>query len=162
MGEPFNIANALPTGPVNEVRPHVVHFSGHGDQHALAFEDNDGTTKPLSNDQLGAVLSIASDRIRLAIFNSCDSADQAMLACEYLDAAIGMDQPVSDEASKVFAGQFYNALGFGLPLDKAFEQARTQVHVVLDEPVGDPRLHTATGVEASEVYLVAPPNGAPQ
>jgi hypothetical protein len=73
-----------------------------------------------------------------------------------------MDQPVSDEASKVFAGQFYNALGFGLPLDKAFEQARGQVDLVLGATDGEPRLYTATGINAADVYLVAPPDGAPE
>jgi hypothetical protein len=34
-----------------------------------------------------------------------------------------MNQPISDEAARVFAGQLYNSLGFGHSLALAFEQA---------------------------------------
>jgi CHAT domain len=112
-----------------EVRPHIVHFSGHGSQAELAFEDADGTTKPLTNDQLAALLHATSDRIRLAVFNSCDSREQAEYATLHLDVAIGMDDPVDDESAKVFAGQFYNSLGFGQSLAQAFEQAHVQVEL---------------------------------
>jgi CHAT domain len=140
-----------------EVRPHIVHFSGHGSQGALAFEDADGMTKPLTNDQLAALLHATSDRIRLAVFNSCDSAEQAQYATLHLDAAIGMNEPVEDEAAKVFAGQFYNSLGFGQSLAQAFEQAHVHVELRTGSSSGEPKLYTAGGVDPAELYLVAPP-----
>jgi hypothetical protein len=142
---------------LNEVRPHVVHFSGHGDQDALVFEDHDGYSKPLTTSDLGQLLHVSSDRIRLVVFNSCKSARQAEYACDHIDAAIGMDQPVEDEAAKVFAGQLYNALGFGRSLNEAFQQADHQVKLVLGRTSGEPRLYTAVGVNADDVYLVKPP-----
>jgi CHAT domain len=141
---------------LNEVRPHIVHFSGHGSQGALIFEDSDGQAKPLSNSDLAQLLHISSDRIRLAVFNSCESVEQAALACDHIDAAIGMQEPVDDEAAKVFAGQFYNALGFGKSLQEAFDQAGLQVKLTLGGSSGEPQLHTASGIEASLVYLVKP------
>jgi len=140
---------------LNEVRPHVVHFSGHGSQEALAFETVDGGTKRLSNDRLAGLLDSTSDRIRLAVFNSCSSAAQAELACGYLDAAIGMDESIEDEASKIFAGQFYNALGFGRSVAQAFKQACIQVDLALGSTSGAPRLHSADGVDPEELVLVA-------
>ena len=92
-----------------------MHFSGHGDQAGLVFEDADGETRLLDNEELAQLLSLSSKRIRLAVFNSCDSAEQASRACWHLDAAIGMDEPVDDDAAQVFAGQFYSSLAFGLP-----------------------------------------------
>jgi chromosome segregation ATPase len=56
---------------LNELKPHVVHFSGHGDQDTLAFEDENGNTTELTNEQLGRLLAVSGNRIRLAIFNSC-------------------------------------------------------------------------------------------
>jgi CHAT domain len=143
---------------LNEVRPHVVHFSGHGSQDALIFEDADGQARPLSNSDLAQLLHISSDRIRLALFNSCHSAEQASLACDHIDAAIGMEQPVDDEAAKVFAGQFYNALGFGKSLREAFEQATLQVKLATGSTSGEPKLYAATGLDPSDVYLVRPPS----
>ncbi|MEJ7783723.1 MAG: CHAT domain-containing protein [Solirubrobacteraceae bacterium] len=142
---------------LNETKPHVVHFSGHGNNLGLAFEDDDGKSKTLGNGELGWLLRTCSDRIRLAVFNSCESAEQASRACEHIDAAIGMDASVTDEAAKVFAGQLYSALAFGRPLDQAFEQACFQVKVALGSTSGEPRLHTAEGVDPSDLYVVSPP-----
>ena len=128
---------------LNETRPHIVHFSGHGDQHALAFEDADGLTKPLDNASLAALLHASSDRIRLAVFNSCESSSQAELACEHLDAAIGMERPVDDESAKVFAGQFYNSIGFGKSLQQAFDQAKLQLELETGGLSGNPELYVA-------------------
>jgi CHAT domain len=142
---------------LNEVRPHVVHFSGHGTQDSLVFEDEDGYARPLTNSDLAQLLHISSDRIRLAIFNSCDSARQAALACDHIDSAIGMDEPVEDDSAKIFAGQFYNALGFGKSLREAFAQAQLQVKLATGSESGAPQLHTAPGVDPDRTYLVKPP-----
>jgi hypothetical protein len=68
----------------------------------------------------------------------------------------GMDEPVGDEAAKVFAAQFYNALAFGKSLRDAFEQAKLQVVLATGSPSGTPQLHTAPGLDAADVYLVRP------
>jgi CHAT domain-containing protein len=143
---------------LNEVRPHIVHFSGHGSEEALVFEDADGQPTFVRNDQLAMLLSSSSERIRLVVFNSCHSATHAEMACEHVEAAIGMDQPVDDEAAKFFAAQFYNSLGFGLSLERAFAQACTQMSLALGEVSGAPRLYTAHGVDAADVFLIAPPS----
>jgi hypothetical protein len=142
---------------LNEVGPHIVHFSGHGSQRALIFEDDDGLAKPLSNSDLAQLLRITIDRIRLALFNSCESSEQAGLACAHIDAAIGMAEPVDDESAKTFAAQFYNALGFGNSLEEAFEQAKLQVSLATGSQSGEPQLHTAPHVDPRQVYLVRPP-----
>jgi len=143
---------------LNEVRPHVVHFSGHGSQGGLAFENDEGRTATLSNDQLAAFLHATVDRITLVVFNSCDSAAQAELACLHLEASIGMDEPINDEAAQIFAGQLYNAIGFGKSLAQALEQALVHTRLVLGDgsASGEPQLHAASGIDAAEIYLVKP------
>lgn len=142
---------------LNEERPAIVHFSGHGSHAGLAFENADGETTLLSNADLAMLLKSSSAGIRLAVFNTCDSSDQAALACDHVDAAIGMETPVGDEAALVFAGQLYNSLGFGLPLSQAFDQARAQVKLLIGSFSGDPQIHTALELEPEDIYLVAPP-----
>jgi len=141
---------------LNETRPHVVHFSGHGNQRELAFENADGDTKSLSNELLAQLLSASSDRIRLAVFNSCQSAAQAELACDHVELAIGMSTTVADAAAKTFAAQFYSSIGYGHSVQKAFEQAKTQV--ALEHGEGDhvPELFAAEGVDPATVVLVDP------
>lgn len=141
---------------LNEVRPHVVHFSGHGNQTELAFENAEGRAQPLSNEMLGVLLAATSDRIRLAVFNSCQSATQAELATDYVNFAIGMDTNVEDDRAKTFAAQFYNSLGFGRTLAEAFDQAKAQVTLAHGAGGEIPQLFEAPGEEAATTVLVAP------
>lgn len=145
---------------LNEAKPDIVHFSGHSGQVGLALEDADGLTRIVSTEELATLLSVSSRRIRLAVFNSCESADHAASAVQHLDAAIGMDQPINDEAAKTFAAQLYSAIAFGMHLQKAFDQANLQVRLSLGTGSGDPRLYTTDGLSADDIYLVRPPPGA--
>lgn len=140
---------------LNEIKPDVVHFSGHGNEDELLFEGNDGKPLPLSNEQLGLLLQASANPIRLVLFNSCESGVQAALACEFVSAAIGMDESVADASAKEFAGQFYSAIGFGLDLAVAFAQAKAQASAA-GYDTGEPRLYTADGVAAENLVLVAP------
>lgn len=141
---------------LNETRPHIVHFSGHGNQAELAFENAEGRAQPLSNETLGVLLAATSDRIRLAVFNSCQSGAQAELATEYVSFAIGMETSVEDESAKTFAAQFYNSLGFGKTLAEAFEQAKAQVTLTHEDGGDIPQLFEAPGEDPSTTVLVAP------
>jgi chemotaxis protein histidine kinase CheA len=140
---------------LNEEEPDVVHFSGHGSQDALLFEGNDGQPLALSNENLSLLLQAAPRPIRLAVFNACESSIQAALACDFVDAAIGMDASVADASAKEFAGQLYNSIGFGHDLNLAFTQAKAQASLA-GTLTGEPRLYTAENVSAEQLVLVAP------
>jgi hypothetical protein len=141
---------------LNEVAPHIVHFSGHGDEDALVFEDEAGNTTELTNEQLGRLLGVGGDRIRLAFFNSCHSEAQARMACDYVDVAIGMNAAIHDEVAKTFAGQFYNSLGFGKSVGESFRQAVLQVELKHGTGQEIPQLFVGDGVDAETVVLVNP------
>ena len=81
---------------LNEVQPDVVHFSGHGEDAGLVLHDTDDSERVLSNDQLAGVLDAAPKPIKLAVFNSCDSAEQARVAVQHVKAAIGMEETIED------------------------------------------------------------------
>lgn len=140
---------------LNRFDPDVVHFSGHGGHGSLLFEAADGRPHALRGENLALLLQVARKPIRLVLFNACDSADQAGLATDFVEAAIGMDAPIGDDAAKTFAGQFYGSLASGNSVSNSFEQAAAQVAVVGDGS-GAPRLFCAEGVEAEEMVLVAP------
>lgn len=141
---------------LNETRPHIVHFSGHGNQAELTFENAEGRAQPLSNETLGALLAATSDRINLAVFNSCQSAAQAELATEFVSFAIGMDTSVEDDRAKTFAAQLYNSLGFGKTLTEGFEQAKAQVTLVHGRGNDGPQLFSAPGADPTTTVLVSP------
>lgn len=114
---------------LNEVKPAVLHFSGHGSKAELVFEDEHGNTHTLDNEMLGKLLRAAPAGIRLAVFNSCESAAQAQIAVQYVDAAIGMNTMIDDVDAKIFAGQLYNSLGFGLSLADASRQRLSRLRL---------------------------------
>jgi hypothetical protein len=143
---------------LNEVRPNILHFSGHGNDAELAFEDDAGCSSPLSNEQIKHLLGAAPEPIRLILFNSCNSLSQAQVSAEHVDIAIGMETAIGDDEARTFAGQFYNALGFGASVAKAFDQARLQIEFEHGDGRHIPRLIAADGVDPATVVLVNPDN----
>lgn len=141
---------------LNRYDPDIVHFSGHGDRSSLLFEGTDGRPQELADDQLALLLQVARKPIRMVVFNACLSAEQAALATDYVDVAIGMEEPINDDTAKVFAGQLYGSLAEGNSIGNSFRQAATQAEIVNDDKRGRPRLYVRGGVDADEVVLVAP------
>ena len=141
---------------LNETEPDVIHFSGHGSRGGIALHADDDTTKELTNEQLDQVLGVAPKPLKLVVFNSCNSAEQARIAVRHATAAIGMDEPIGDEVARVFAGQLYNSLGFGRSLGLALRQALLYVEMQLDHISGEPTLVLAEGVDADELIVVNP------
>ena len=110
---------------INEERPTVVHFSGHGSREGcLVLQKDDGTVKLVGPDAIAAAMATAADSVRLVFFNACFSEEQAQKVVAHVDAAIGMRTSIGDEAARVFAAQFYSAIGFGKDLDNAFKQGK--------------------------------------
>jgi hypothetical protein len=143
---------------INEHRPHIVHFSGHGsDQEQLVFQDEQGFSKFVSKDAMTQVMAACSGEIQLVFFNACFSQAQAEAVVQHVNSAIGMRIGIGDEAARVFAAQFYSAIGFGKSVKEAFEQARA---LVMLEGIGEqdtPVLFARTGVDLAELRLVCPP-----
>jgi myosin heavy subunit len=156
----WRLARQLPdlVQDLNEVRPNVLHFSGHGNSGELAFEDKSEKAVSLTNEQLLKLLTAAPERIRLVLFNSCNSAAQAELATAHVELAIGMEAPVGDRVAQTFAGQFYNSLGFGLSVAQAFEQAVLQIEMEHGAGHEVPKLFFADDVDPATVVLVNPEN----
>ena len=95
-----------------EEKPHVVHFSGHGETSGLVLEDSQGKSRTVTPEAFVAVFQAIPDNLRLAVFNACDSLPLAKAAVKVLDAAIGMKRPIGDEAAIAFAGALYQGIGF--------------------------------------------------
>ncbi len=109
-----------------ETRPHILHFSGHGtpsDQ--IVLVDDRGQEKPVSKKALQHLLSVLKDNLQVVVLNACYSRPQAESITQCVDCAVGMNQAVGDEASILFAGSFYQALGFSRSVHEAFELGRS-------------------------------------
>ncbi len=141
---------------LNEVKPRVVHFSGHGSADDLLFEDEAGNPKPISKEAMTRFIEVGSDHVRVVVFNACYTRDQAEAAARHVDVAVGMNAPIGDETAARFAEQFYSAIGFGASVKHAFDQALTRLS--LEDLPGEkiPELFAREGVDPDEVVLVRP------
>ena len=115
---------------INEVNPDIIHFSGHGASNGdLVFENVNGQSKLVTKEAMAQTIMTLSDRVRLIFFNACFSAVQAKHIVEHVDAAIGMNTSIGDEAALVFASQFYSSIGFGKKFEIGFQSSKGSFNV---------------------------------
>jgi hypothetical protein len=142
---------------LNEHEPHVVHFCGHGsDTDEIVFQDELGNSKFVSKEALTELIATTGGHIRLIVFNTCFSRNQAEAVVRHVEAAIGVGTSMGDDAARFFAAAFYGAIGFGLSLEQAFKQGLAQLAI---EGIPDdqrPELFTRQGLDAGTLVLVQP------
>jgi hypothetical protein len=142
---------------INEYNPSIVHFSGHGSDHdEIIFQTKNGTAKIVSKEAIVQTMMASSEEIRLVFFNTCYSRNQAEAVVEHVECAIGMNRSIGDEAALTFSSQFYSAIGFGLSVKKAFEQAKALLMLegILEQDT--PELFINEGLEADDIIIVKP------
>ncbi len=111
---------------LNQYRPHIVHFSGHGSSAGeIILAAEGGGSVRVAPAALGQLFHAMQDDIQVVVLNACWSAVQAHAINQHVDWVVGMRRTISDEAAAFFAGAFYRALGFQRTVPEAFEQGRT-------------------------------------
>lgn len=140
---------------INEVNPTILHFSGHGTSDGkLVFQDNNDKPKLLSMDALVELINASSDNLRLVVLNNCFSSILSEKIVDNIEASIGMNNTIGDQAAIVFASQLYSSIGFGLSLEKAFQQAIVALKLYEIPEEQTPQLYLSNGIEAKDIYLV--------
>jgi tetratricopeptide (TPR) repeat protein len=110
---------------------HILHFTGHGGDGVLAFEDERGTAHPVTADDLRRLIGVAHQPPVLAFLSACHSESlvHALIQAGVPHVvAIDAEASVLDLAATAFARAFYPALLAGRPLCQAFEAGLTAVH----------------------------------
>lgn len=139
---------------LNEHKPHIVHFSGHGSGTGeIILMDNNGQVKPVSAKALRQLFGVMKGDIRVVVLNACYSQIQAASIVEVIDCVVGMSKAVGDEAAITFAASFYRAIGFGCSIAEAFEQGKTAIMLEGIPEEDTPQLLTRPGVDPSTVFL---------
>jgi hypothetical protein len=147
---------------LNEVRPAVVHFSGHGGSEGLVLVGADGGPHQVGTEALRKLFDVFRGDIRVVVLNACLSLAQARAIAEAVGCAIGTRDRISDEASITFGASFYRALAFGHSVQTAFEQAR--VALALEHPGEEevPEIIAGPGVDPSLIFIVPDARGPVQ
>jgi hypothetical protein len=142
---------------LNDFNPSIVHFSGHGsDKDEIVFQTQDGAAKFVSKEAIVQTMMASSDNIRLVFFNTCYSRNQAEAISEFVDATIGMNTSIGDQAARVFSSQFYSSISFGNSVKKAFQQAKALLMMEGIKEENTPELFIKAGLNSDEIILVQP------
>ncbi len=142
---------------INKINPTIVHFSGHGsDNDEIAFQDQNGETKLVTKEAIVQTMMVSGDNIRLVFFNTCYSKNQAESISEFVEATIGMNTTIDDDAARIFSSQFYSSIGFGHSVGKAFQQAKALVMMEGIQEENTPELFIKEGLNANAIILVNP------
>ena len=110
-------------------KPNILHFSGHGGGGSLCFEDSAGYSTPVSATAIAELMRLNSDYIECLVLNACYSQEVAELSSVHLEAVVGCDGSIDDDAAVAFARSFYRAIADGRTYKVAFDWAVNEVRL---------------------------------
>lgn len=147
---------------VSRFRPHVVHFSGHSDEHLILFEDDVDAPHQgviVTATAFANAVRATDDPPQLVLLNSCKSARQLdhLIASGVAPHAIGMADSIGDVDAIVYAAQFYASAANGQSVGSAHAAGRSALELGGLDGSDLPTLRSVDDVNPWETYLVRPP-----
>lgn len=142
---------------LNEFQPHIIHFSGHGGDEGLLFDnrsvEEDGGWA-VDFEAVNGIVSATAHPPRLLVFNACDTVDGADVFLETVPMVVAMSDSILDAAATMFAVTFYAAIVIGQPVDKALKQGRAMLKAMKVDGADLPTLIASPDIDASsETFL---------
>ena len=155
---PAATANDLLDG-LNDLRPHIVHFSGHADAAGLLMENEAGSEDghDVAFTLLARVLGATDQPPRLVVLNGCESLAGADDLLQTVPAVIGMSDTINDTSAIVFASAFYSGIASAQSVESALAQAKVRMLAAALDGSDLPELRTRDDVNPAELILVQPP-----
>jgi CHAT domain len=158
---------------VKRLRPHVVHFMGHGEydgdrqEGRIALVDEEGRVDWVAEAVLASVLEQADEVPRLVLLHSCAgaatdySASFAGFAPRLIrrgvQCVVAMQYAVTNRTALAFSEQFYDGIARGLPVDEAVQAGRWTLTNLFEDD------HRLLGIPVVYLYsrdaVLLPPEG---
>lgn len=105
-----------------DIKPNIVHFCGHGTgEEGLVFQDETGRAKLVSTDALANLFRLFDHTVECVVLNACYAEVQAEAISKHIRYVVGMHKAIGDRAAIEFSRGFYDALGVGESIERAFE-----------------------------------------
>ncbi len=143
---------------LNDLRPHVVHFSGHAGD-GLLFDTADSTKpgdKLVDYHHVASLLGATDETPTLVVLNACHTADGIEHILRVAPVVIATNDNIGDASAHIFAVQFYGAIAAAQTIGDAVRQARTMIALALPDEEDAFVVSAAEGVNPDEVRLVRP------
>ncbi len=135
----FKIENRTAVRPkdirraIEEEKPQIVHFCGHGLQDgSLQLEDDGGNNKPVTPSALASLFKLHADYVKCVVLNACYSEKSAEAISEYINYVIGMNNSILDNPAIVFSEGFYDGLGYISNNQDVFQRAFDEAMVAIE------------------------------
>lgn len=142
---------------LNDIRPHVVHFSGHAGGATLLF-DNASVEAPegrtVTFEVLTRALAATATPPVLLVLNGCDTLDGAEVLLNATPVVVAMATDVTDLAAVAFATRFYAAIASAQPVRAALDQAAVGLDLLGLDEGWKPRCVVRDGVSLEDLVLV--------
>jgi hypothetical protein len=138
-------------------KPHIVHFSGHGNRTRGIVLEND-RRKPVTvrKEVFGSLLRILNDQIRVVVLNSCYSKQQFASITDVIDYTVVMDEEIHDKSSIVFSAAFYRALAYGRTIKESFDLGVNEIGLLGVPGYNTPQVLIRSGVNPLLDSLITP------
>lgn len=141
---------------LNDHRPQIVHFSGHGHEAGIAVDSPEIAKRPVktvSFDLLAKAISATDAPPEIIVLNACKSAGAKRAFLPPAKIIIVMRNSVSDWAAAAFATQFYAAIAAGQSVKSAFQQGKVAIECLSLNEAETPEILVAQGVDTTKIVL---------
>ncbi|HEX7842251.1 MAG TPA: CHAT domain-containing protein [Kofleriaceae bacterium] len=170
--EPLDLLREL-----RELKPTVVHFSGHGappaatvapaqgrdvvvtgalpgsEPSGVVVNGANGRSQVVTPEALAQTLDAVGAQVRLVVLNACYSASIADALLAHVDCVVGMSDAIHDDAARSFATGFYGGLGEHESIAAAFKQGIAAIQLDGLPDADRPQLQVRTGFDAAQLIL---------
>jgi len=147
--------NSLIDG-LNDHRPQIVHFSGHGYDGGIAT-DAGKVGKPkvrtLSFELLAKALTATDSPPKIVVLISCNSSSARKSLLPAAKIVISMRSSVTDIAATAFAPRFYAAIASGQSVKAAFAQGKVAVEAASIREADTPELLHIPEINPAKIFL---------
>jgi CHAT domain len=141
---------------LNDFRPQIVHFSGHGDKRGIAMDNakvGKRADESVSFSLLAKALAATDSLPRIMVLNACDSSGARKALLKLGLIVISMKTSISDGAAAMFAPRFYAAIAGGQSIKSAFAQGKVAVEATSISEANTPQLFHPKGIDPAKVIL---------
>lgn len=143
---------------LNDLSPHVVHFSGHAGGGLLfdTAELAESGDLLVGYGTVANLLGATDQRPTLVVLNACNTAQAVERLLEVAPVVIATNDTIGDASSAIFAVHFYAAIAAAKSIGHAVDQAREMIALALQLDLDLLTVSSAEGVDPDEVKLVKP------
>ena len=111
-------------------RPYqIVHMAGHGTNNGFVLEDDQGLPHVIDLKALTMYFSNYRQSLRCVILNACDVLVIGQNISLGIPYAIAMSGPIDDRAAIEFSRGFYDAIGAGKDIERAYIEGMSAVRM---------------------------------